>query len=108
MHNIIESIRQNLAQAHRRAIDCDAYLDALQEQGYGQFSHIFNDAFETRSDRFLPYVEEVAKDFYQLTQLTKVQLDQVENETLSRIVSRLELIFTTQAQFLKTFADDED
>ncbi|WP_017443691.1 hypothetical protein [Gayadomonas joobiniege] len=101
MQNLVESIRENLAQAHRRALDCDAYLDALKEQGHGQFSCIFKEGFNVQADRFMPYVEDVAKDFYEVTQLRQAQLENLDQQKLSSIVARLELIFTTQAQFLE-------
>ncbi len=106
MQKIIEAIRENLALAYQKAIDCDAMLEQLKEQGHGQFSAIFSDGFNTKADRFLPYVEEVAASFYPITQLSVNQQNQLNAAEFSDIIKQLEIIFATQTKFQQTFVED--
>ncbi|KMT65674.1 hypothetical protein [Catenovulum maritimum] len=100
MQNIIEALRQSLATAYKQAIDCDKFLDEIQEQGHGKYKAIFTTGFEAKSDRFLPYVEEVGKAFYELTENHKTDFSP---EAIKPMVKQLEIIFATQAKFINEF-----
>lgn len=102
MQNVIETIRQNIALAHQQAVDCDKLIEELKSQGKGQFSAIFKEGFTTRSDKFLPYVEEMAAHFYDLIQLGQTE---IPKDDLAKIVQQLEIIFSTQAKFFEALSD---
>ncbi|MBB1268198.1 prephenate dehydrogenase [Shewanella sp. SR44-3] len=61
---VIQQLKENLQTAYRQAIDSDVKLDELQKAGHGKFSAIFaqDQGFETQSNRFLPYVQELANE----------------------------------------------
>jgi len=65
---LIEQLKENLQVAYRQAIDADAKLDELQKAGHGKFSTIFthDEGFDARSNRFSPYVQELANEMTQL------------------------------------------
>lgn len=81
---------------YRKAIDADSDLDKLQQSGKAKFSVIFSEdnGFTTKSKRFGPYVEELARD------VTMLQNDDVniENE-ITLIVKKMELMLLTLAKF---------
>lgn len=81
---------------YRKAIDADSDLDKLQQSGKAKFSVIFSEdnGFTTKSKRFGPYVEELARD------VTMLQSDDVniENE-ITLIVKKMELMLLTLAKF---------
>lgn len=104
MQNVIETIRQNIALAHQQAVDCDKLIEELKTQGKGKFSAIFSEGFTTRSDKFLPYVEEMAGHFHDL--IGQGQTD-IPKDDLARIVQQLEIIFSTQAKFFEAISDKE-
>ncbi len=102
MHNLIETIRQNIALAREQAIQCDKILAELKTQGKGKFTAVFSDGFVTRSEQFLPYVDEVASDFYDLIDQGKAELGQKD---VVKLVKQLEVIFATQAKFIETVSE---
>lgn len=65
---LIEQLKENLQVAYRQAIDADTKLDELQKAGHGKFSTIFtqDEDFDARSNRFGPYVQELANEMTQL------------------------------------------
>ncbi len=67
---VIEQLKENLQLAYRQAIDADAKLDELKKNGHGKFTNIFaaEQGFSVSSNRFLPYVQELAEDLSQLQQ----------------------------------------
>lgn len=65
---LIEQLKENLQVAYRQAIDADAKLDELKKAGHGKFNTIFtqDEGFDARSNRFTPYVQELAHEMTQL------------------------------------------
>lgn len=100
MQNIIEAFRQSLASAYQQAIECDKFLEEIKTEGHGKFEAVFAKGFETKADRFLPYVEEVGKTFYELTENNQNRLDQ---QSITELVKKLEQLFLVQAQFMQAF-----
>ncbi len=90
---VIEQYRQSLQAAYRQAVDADALLDGLQQDGKGKFSAIFRDdaGFETQANRFVPYVQELADA------LSRFEAEP-NPEALPHMVQQLELLLTTLAQ----------
>ncbi|ASJ95478.1 MULTISPECIES: hypothetical protein [Shewanella] len=66
--HLIEQLKENLQVAYRQAIDADAKLDELKKAGHGKFTTIFtqDEGFKARSNRFGPYVQELADEMTQL------------------------------------------
>ncbi|MDX1279979.1 hypothetical protein [Shewanella colwelliana] len=66
--HLVEQLKENLQVAYRQAIDADAKLDELKKAGHGKFSTIFtqDEGFDARSNRFGPYVQELALELTQL------------------------------------------
>ncbi|MCU4676305.1 hypothetical protein N7931_11775 [Catenovulum sp. 2E275] len=104
MQNLIDTIRQNIVQARIQAIECDKILEALKQQGKGKFSTIFSDGFVTRSSQFVPYVDEVASDFYDLIDKGQTEIPQ---QSVVQLVKQLEMIFTTQAKFMDAISEQD-
>ncbi len=80
---------------YRKAIDADSALDKLQKSGKAKFSVIFTEdnGFTTKSKRFGPYVDELAKD------ISILQSDNIniKNE-ITVIVKKMELMLLTLAK----------
>ncbi|ABO22309.1 hypothetical protein SHLO109777_12885 [Shewanella loihica] len=66
--HLIEQLKENLQLAYRQAIDADAKLDELKKAGHGKFTTIFtqDEGFTSRSNRFGPYVQELADEMTKL------------------------------------------
>ena len=92
MQQLLLKITENMQIIYRKAIDADAALDSLQQSGKAKFSVIFSEdsGFVTRSKRFVPYVEELAKD---VTKLEKKNAD-IEAELII-LVKKMELMLLT-------------
>lgn len=97
MDALIEKLNENLRVIYRKSVDADAALNQLKQQGKGKFQNIFaaNSGFTTSSQRFQPYVEEVAGDVAMLAEASEEKV----KEALPSIVKKLELLLTTLSQF---------
>ena len=67
---VIEQLKASLQTAYRQAIDADTRLDELKKAGHVKFDTIFQESegFTTKSNRFTPYVQELASDMESFTQ----------------------------------------
>ncbi|QLE87045.1 prephenate dehydrogenase [Shewanella sp. Scap07] len=93
---VIEQLKQNLQTAYRQAIDADAKLDELKKAGHGKFASIFGkqQGFSTESNRFGPYVQELAQ------QLTEISADNANiNEQIEQFVPKLAVLLQTLQAF---------
>ncbi|MCE9679832.1 prephenate dehydrogenase [Shewanella sp. AS1] len=93
---LTEQLKQNLQLAYRQAIDADAKLDELKKAGHAKFSTIFtqDEGFSTRSNRFTPYVQELAEEMTQLpTEQTALA------PTLEKFVRKLGVVLQTLHAF---------
>lgn len=65
---VIEQLKENLQSAYRKAIDADGKLDELKKAGHVKFNTIFTkeEGFTTTSNRFKPYVQELADELDKL------------------------------------------
>ncbi|GAA5191506.1 prephenate dehydrogenase [Ferrimonas gelatinilytica] len=90
---IIEQYRSSLQTAYRQAVDADSLLEQLQSEGQGKFATIFRDdaGFQSRANRFTPYVQELAERLQAFEQ-------QPDPEALPKMVKQLELLLTTLNQ----------
>ncbi len=97
---LFEKLTENMQVIYRKAIDADASLAKIQQSGQGKFNHVFSDeaGFEVQSKRFMPYVEELAKDIANLQSADMAKLE----EELPSIVKKMELLLATLAQFKST------
>jgi primosomal protein N'' len=61
---VIEQLKASLQTAYRQAIDADTRLDELKKAGHVKFNTIFtkDEGFSTSSNRFQPYVTELAAE----------------------------------------------
>jgi hypothetical protein len=93
---VLEQLKENLQLAYRQAIDADARLDELKRAGHGNFNSIFTEdqGFAAKSNRFLPYVQELALNFDRLQDQT-----QLATEELERQVRLLGLLLQTLQAF---------
>ncbi|BDM63188.1 hypothetical protein NFHSH190041_06400 [Shewanella sp. NFH-SH190041] len=94
---VLGQLKENLQLAYRQAIDADAKLNALQQAGHGKFKNVFADSlgFLTQSNRFLPYVKELAAE------LDEMQSDDTGPEELELMVKRLGILLQTLQAFKK-------
>lgn len=78
---VLEQLKENLQTAYRQAIDADARLDDLKKAGHGNFSAIFpsDQGFTTQSNRFQPYVSELAQSFEALQSSQELQAKALED-----------------------------
>jgi len=95
---LYHQLQANLKLIYHRAIDADARLDALSNQGEGKFESIFVDdgLFSNHAKRFLPYVEEAALNLEQL----KGKPQELEKQ-LPQLVKQIERLHKTLASFEK-------
>ncbi|GAC30009.1 hypothetical protein [Brumicola pallidula] len=99
MQQVLVKITENMQIIYRKAIDADSALEKLQQSGKAKFSVIFTEdnGFTTKSKRFGPYVDELARD------VTMLQSDDVNIESeVTTIVKKMELMLLTLAKFKVT------
>ncbi len=103
MQNLHDKLRENLQLIYRKAIDADAALGKLHQQGKGKFQHIFGDdsGFNTRSKRFGPYVEELGLQIAALETMDEAGM----KTALPDVIKKLEQLFSTLAQFQQSIKD---
>ena len=105
MQNVLEQLKQNLQIIYRKAIDADAALSQLQQQGKGKFATIFdeNSPFTTRAKRFEPYVQEVAghMDGFVAMDFAATPMSDLQPQ-LTISVQQIEALLATLAQFKAT------
>jgi hypothetical protein len=95
VQQVLAKITENMQIIYRKAIDADSALDKLQQAGKAKFSVIFTEdnGFTTRSKRFGPYVDELAKD------ISILQSDNVDiKNEITTIVKKMELMLLTLAK----------
>ncbi|WP_394130248.1 prephenate dehydrogenase [Shewanella maritima] len=93
---VLQQIKENLQTAYRQSIDCDTRLDELRKAGHGKFVAIFTEeqGFSQKSNRFLPYVKELATEFETFQDSTHI-----EPEALESFVKRLATLLQTMQAF---------
>lgn len=96
MDALLTQLDDNLKELYRKALDADALLDNLQQQGHGKYQHIFadNQLFKVSSNRFMPYLAETAEQVAAMR-----QSQQFNTATLQRVVQQLKQLHTTLADF---------
>ena len=57
METLLNQLELNLKELYRKAVDADAILQQLRQQGHGKYQQVFvNDGlFQTQSEFFMPY-----------------------------------------------------
>lgn len=97
MQALHQQLHDNLQLIHRKAIDADAAIDSLQQQGKGKFTTIFDgqSGFSTEARRFGPYVKELATNIKALKSADEAALSQ----QLPLVVKQIELLFKTLQEF---------
>lgn len=96
MDTLLEQLDENLKELYRKAVDADARLEELQQQGKAKHQAIFtNDgAFQAQSNRFMPYLAETAEQIAAIR-----QSQQFNTATLQRVVRQLQLLHKMLAEF---------
>jgi primosomal protein N'' len=97
MQTILDKLTENMQNIYRKALDADQSLSKLQQSGKGKYRNVFTDesGFNTKSKRFMPYVEELAGE---IAPLAKAEKADIEN-ALPSIVKKMELLLVTLANF---------
>ncbi len=101
MENIINSLEDNLKELYRKAIDADKQLQELKKSGHGKFGAIFkqSELFVTKSDKFMPYLEETAE---QILNIKNADADLSSSQAdIEKVVKQLHLLHKTIGE-LKT------
>ena len=95
MDTLLNQLDDNLKELYRKALDADALLDNLQQQGHAKHQRIFadNKLFKASSNRFMPYLAETAE---QIAAMRHSQ--QFNTATLQRVVQQLQLLHKTLAE----------
>ncbi|MEZ9139783.1 MULTISPECIES: prephenate dehydrogenase [unclassified Shewanella] len=77
---VIQQLKESLQTGYRQAIDADKRLDELRQAGHGKFVAIFTEeqGFTQKSNRFLPYVQELANELEELQGLTHIPPEALE------------------------------
>lgn len=96
MDTLLNQLDDNLKELYRKALDADALLDNLQQQGHAKHQRIFADSklFKVSSNRFMPYLAETAEQVAAMR-----QSQQFNTATLQRVVQQLKQLHTTLAEF---------
>ena len=100
MNAIIEKLSENLQLIYRKAIDADDAIGQLRNDGKGKFTAIFStdSGFNHQGKFFKPYVEELAEDIKQLSELNEHE----QKVALAKIVKKMELLLSTLGQFQRS------
>lgn len=95
MDTLLQQLDENLKELYRKALDADALLEQLQQQGQAKYQAVFaKDAgFKVESNRFMPYLAETAE---QIAAMRHSQ--QFNTATLQRVVQQLQLLHKTLAE----------
>ena len=101
---VVNKITDSLKALYPLAQSADEQLEILKKQNKGKFSAIFpkDSLFTAESDRFLPYMVEVANE---LTELLKVEND-VYVERLTTLMHKVHLMHDVLGKF-HMIKDDE-
>ncbi|ACJ27370.1 Conserved hypothetical protein [Shewanella piezotolerans WP3] len=93
---VTEQLKASLQTAYRQAIDADTRLDELKKAGHVKFDTIFtkDEGFTTASNRFQPYVQELAAEMEAMTQNTETM-----TQALEGYVRKLGLLLQTMQAF---------
>ncbi|WP_333608339.1 prephenate dehydrogenase [Arsukibacterium sp.] len=96
MEHLLTQLDENLKELYRKALDADAVLDDLKQQGKGKHQYVFpaEAGFQVQSNRFMPYLAETAE---QIAAIRHSQ--QFNTATLQRVVQQLKLLHLTLAEF---------
>ncbi|MDX3773108.1 prephenate dehydrogenase [Chromatiaceae bacterium AAb-1] len=96
MEQLLNQLDTNLKELYRKAVDADALLDNLQQQGQAKHQSIFpaNGQFQVSSNRFMPYLSETAEQIAAIR-----QSQQFNTATLQKIVEQLKLLHQTLSDF---------
>lgn len=96
MDTLLEQLDENLKELYRKALDADALLEELQQQGQANYQAIFGKAagFIVESNRFMPYLAETAEQIAAIR-----QSQQFNTATLQRVVKQLQTLHKTLAEF---------
>ncbi len=96
MDTLLTQLDENLKELYRKALDADATLEQLQQQGQAKHQAIFGKdvAFQVQSNRFMPYLSETAEQIAAIR-----QSQQFNTATLQRVVTQLKLLHVTLAEF---------
>ncbi len=103
MDSVIEKLNQNLQVIYRKALDADQALDQLQAQGKAKHKVIFAEdaGFTVRSNRFQPYLEELAGNIAMLPAQSEEQVE----HSLAIVVKQMESLFVTLANLKNTLSE---
>lgn len=95
---ILRRLKENIQLVYRQSVDADHSIEALRKDDKAKFSAIFGDStpFTTRSNLFLPYVEELAADLLAVQQASD---DKAFEQALAGLVKKIELMFSTLGAF---------
>jgi primosomal protein N'' len=93
---VIEQLKASLQTAYRQAIDADTKLDVLKKAGHVKFNTIFtkDEGFSTSSNRFQPYVQELAAEMDAMSHEPDSMASKLEN-----YVRKLGLLLQTMQTF---------
>ncbi|MDX1676567.1 prephenate dehydrogenase [Arsukibacterium sp.] len=96
MDALLSQLDENLKELYRKALDADALLDQLQQQGQAKHQSIFpaSSDFTVSSNRFMPYLSEAAEQVAAIR-----QSQQFNTATLARVVKQLQQLHKTLAEF---------
>lgn len=96
MDALLNQLDANLKELYRKALDADAVLDNLQQQGQAKHQSIFQPGglFQASSNRFMPYLSETAEQISAIR-----QSQQFNTATLQNIVKQLQLLHKTLSDF---------
>ncbi|MFC4655450.1 MULTISPECIES: primosomal replication protein PriC [Rheinheimera] len=101
MDQLLEQLDQNLKELYRKALDADALLEQLQQQGHAKHQSIFaEELFTVQSNRFMPYLSETAEQIAAMR-----QTQQFNTATLQRVVQQLQQLHKTLAEFKAALAN---
>lgn len=103
MQTVLETLADNIQLIYRKALDADQSLAGLQQSGKGKFQNVFADdsGFSVQSKRFMPYVEELAKQVAGLNGASQQQMA----EALPDLVKKIELMLKTLSRFQESLKD---
>ena len=91
---LFAALQENIRLIYRQSIDADKKINELRQQDMAKFSAIFNktQGFETNSNRFTPYAEELAKDLLEIKEAASDSVPALITPLVSKIEIQLQVL----------------
>ncbi len=98
---LFAALQENIRLIYRQSLDADKSIDDLQQQDMAKFSAIFSEqhGFIAKSDRFVPYSQELGADLVILQQADEKDVPTLVQPLVAKIEIQLQLLQVFKSNF---------